>query len=315
MNKNVDDELLGILACPVCNGDIEVKNNYLRCKKCSTHYRVENDIPVMLPPHLGEEQKMAIETWGQEYEKLLFDAREGKHPTFLDQYALSDYDLISRFARKSDKKLLEVGCGRARLSLLVSKQGLSIVGFDLSIAALVLAKYTFTAHGLRGKFVCGDIMYPPFKSGSFNVAFAGGSIEHFDNTLQGVRAIANLLSDDGLFIATVPFVSLSVILQGFLTGNIPDVPILRSFLKFLHIRLMNKRHFMYGYEKSFTQRGLCAIFHKAKLHDLEVGPYRTNYTLKFFKNQWSRKLIKDLIRLRPFWPMVYIKGKKSQDRL
>ena len=138
-----------------------------------------------------------------------------------------------------------------------------------------------------------------------------GSIEHFDNTLQGVTAIADLLSHDGLFIATVPFVSLSTLSQGLITGNIPDVPVLRSFFNFLHLELMAKRRCMNGYEKSFTQRGLCEYFRKAGFSDLEVGPYTTNYTLKFFRNQWLRKLIQILIRLRLFWPMVYIKGKKA----
>jgi len=311
MSQNIDNELLDILACPVCGGDIEPKNNHLRCIQCSTLYRIEEDIPIMLPPHLDEEQKMAIAIWGEEYEKLLCDVRQGKQIAILDQYALSDYELVRRFVRKSDKRFLEAGCGRARLSLLLAKQGLSTVGLDLSIPALLVAKHTFRAQGLAGKFVCGDILCPPFKSYLFDLAFAGGSIEHFEDTLKGVKSIVDLLSKDGLVIATVPFVSLSILLQGFFTGNIPDVPVLRSFSKFFHLNLMSKRHCMYGYEKSFTQQGICAIFRKAELSGLEVGSYTTNYTLKFFKNQLLRKLVRNLIRLKPFWPMVYIKGKKK----
>ena len=48
----VKKELLDILACPVCKGDIEVYKNkgeeYLLCRKCSKLYPVRNDIPVML---------------------------------------------------------------------------------------------------------------------------------------------------------------------------------------------------------------------------------------------------------------------------
>jgi uncharacterized protein YbaR (Trm112 family)/ubiquinone/menaquinone biosynthesis C-methylase UbiE len=310
MNRNIDNELLEILACPVCNGDIEASNSQLKCNKCNALYQVKEGIPVMLPPHLEEEQKMAIKIWGKEYEQLLFDIKQTLQVAVPDQYALSDYNLVRRFTRRSDKRFIEVGCGRARLSLLLAKQGLSIVGLDLSLAATILAKSMFDAQGLHGHFVCGDILCPPFKSGSFNLAFAGGSIEHFDNTQQGVKAIANLLSQDGTFIATVPFASLSTLLQGLFTGNIPDIPILRSLFKFLHLELLGKRRCLYGYEKSFTQAGLCKYFRQAELSDLEVGPYTTNYTLKFFRNRLLRQLIQIMIQLRPFWPMVYIKGKR-----
>lgn len=48
----VKKELLDILACPVCNGDIEEfkkkDEEYLLCRKCNKLYPVRNDIPVML---------------------------------------------------------------------------------------------------------------------------------------------------------------------------------------------------------------------------------------------------------------------------
>jgi len=43
-------ELLEILACPKCKGDIELdeKNSVLVCRKCEVFYRIEDGIPVML---------------------------------------------------------------------------------------------------------------------------------------------------------------------------------------------------------------------------------------------------------------------------
>jgi len=43
-------ELLEILACPVCKGDLEndEKNNMLICNKCKLKYPVKDDIPIML---------------------------------------------------------------------------------------------------------------------------------------------------------------------------------------------------------------------------------------------------------------------------
>lgn len=46
----IDKELLEILACPKCKGDIVVddKEEGLICKSCKLLYPIRDDIPVML---------------------------------------------------------------------------------------------------------------------------------------------------------------------------------------------------------------------------------------------------------------------------
>ena len=43
-------ELLEILACPKCKGDLEYtqKNNKLICHACRLKYDIQDDIPIML---------------------------------------------------------------------------------------------------------------------------------------------------------------------------------------------------------------------------------------------------------------------------
>ena len=43
-------ELLDILCCPKCKGDLryDPDQNTLTCTECGNVYRVENDIPIML---------------------------------------------------------------------------------------------------------------------------------------------------------------------------------------------------------------------------------------------------------------------------
>ncbi|MFC1900822.1 methytransferase partner Trm112 [Chloroflexota bacterium] len=53
-------ELMDILACPVCKGELEltvekedvkeVVSGSLFCGKCSEHYPIEDTIPNLLPP-------------------------------------------------------------------------------------------------------------------------------------------------------------------------------------------------------------------------------------------------------------------------
>jgi hypothetical protein len=46
----IDKELLAILACPKCKGDIQLtdKGDGLVCQACKLMYPIKDDIPVML---------------------------------------------------------------------------------------------------------------------------------------------------------------------------------------------------------------------------------------------------------------------------
>lgn len=44
----IDKELLDILACPVCKGSVELKENKLVCTKCGRRYPIRDGIPIML---------------------------------------------------------------------------------------------------------------------------------------------------------------------------------------------------------------------------------------------------------------------------
>jgi len=44
----VDEELLKILACPVCKADVELKENKIVCSKCGRKYPIRDGIPIML---------------------------------------------------------------------------------------------------------------------------------------------------------------------------------------------------------------------------------------------------------------------------
>ncbi len=45
----INQELLKILACPKCKGDLElIQENGILCKACNLLYPIKEDIPVML---------------------------------------------------------------------------------------------------------------------------------------------------------------------------------------------------------------------------------------------------------------------------
>ncbi len=56
------EDLMEILACPVCKGELTLKvgkkngdeiiGGTIRCKKCDVEYPIEDGIPNMLPPDM-----------------------------------------------------------------------------------------------------------------------------------------------------------------------------------------------------------------------------------------------------------------------
>ncbi|MFA5406859.1 MAG: Trm112 family protein [Candidatus Nanoarchaeia archaeon] len=66
MKPLIDKELMNILACPVCKGDLKLidfrgkprkkdergLDGKLFCKKCKLDYPIKEGIPILLPPEL-----------------------------------------------------------------------------------------------------------------------------------------------------------------------------------------------------------------------------------------------------------------------
>ena len=46
---SVPEELLELMACPVCRSPLEDQEEMLRCTGCGVRYPVNDGVPVMLP--------------------------------------------------------------------------------------------------------------------------------------------------------------------------------------------------------------------------------------------------------------------------
>lgn len=44
----IDKQLLDILACPDCKGDVIAVEEKIVCKKCGKKYPIKNGVPIML---------------------------------------------------------------------------------------------------------------------------------------------------------------------------------------------------------------------------------------------------------------------------
>lgn len=57
----IDEELLKILACPLCKTSVVLKDNKIVCTQCGRMYPIKNDIPIMLVEEASLDEKQEKE--------------------------------------------------------------------------------------------------------------------------------------------------------------------------------------------------------------------------------------------------------------
>jgi SAM-dependent methyltransferase len=99
-------------------------------------------------------------------------------------------------------RVLEVGCGPGRLSiLLASRYGLDVTGLDLDPAmierAIANAERSGDGGGRRPSFVVGDVSSLAFPDGSIDLVVSTLSMHHWADPTAGLAEICRVLSPGG----------------------------------------------------------------------------------------------------------------------
>ena len=152
--------------------------------------------------------------------------------------------------------VLEVGCGSAIDLGLLARQtlGLTLVGLDISLAGLGVAR-AFARHlEARMAVCCGDVLALPLRAACAGLVFSQGLIEHFREPADAVREQARTLAPGGILVVSVP--------QTF-TGYT------------LHKRrAMRDGTWPWGWEGDFTARRLARLGREQGLELLRVFGYQ-----------------------------------------
>ena len=103
--------------------------------------------------------------------------------------------------KKSDKRILEVGCGRGTLSAYFSDNGYNNVYLlDKSKKVIQLAKKFFLKNKLKGNFIESDCIKMPFQKNYFDLIFSIGLFEHFTNPKLAIKEQIRVLKKRGIII-------------------------------------------------------------------------------------------------------------------
>lgn len=308
-------KLLSLLCCPQCQASLSLSSNkqFITCKQCKQKYPLRDGIPDFLAYSDNSDLRLSQEKWDTKYRE---DAKKNIYKEINYQekkFFLPTWkQIIQHYIFKKGDIFLELGCGLSFFSRRLAKLGMTVVGIDISLEALKLAKTVFDKDKITNYlFVRGNVLCMPFKKNSFDLLYGGGVIEHFKDTLSSIKELQRVLKKGGVAYNTVPYLNIGSLTYRQIWGNIPRLPILEDVCTFFHIKILKSKHMRFGYELSFTQSYLKNIHKRAGFSQVKTGQFNCKLDFDYLKNKTLRQLAIYLAtHSRFFWPMIYVMGKK-----
>ncbi len=127
----------------------------------------------------------------------------------IDLYYHRFHDYFHQIFNNRDTKkmkLLEIGCAKSVwLPYFATEFGFEIWGLDYSIEGCKLEKRILEKAGVHGEVICVDFFSAPKEMHNFfDVVLSFGVIEHFEDTIACIQALAKFLKTKGLLFSSIP---------------------------------------------------------------------------------------------------------------
>lgn len=204
--------------CPACKIGLKAGDNVYTCTECSRQFPVMFGIPdFRLRPDrylsLEDEREKARRlhefSIGSSFNETLeyyYQITEDVSAYRAAIYANNVLDGVERMAATlhdfapipSGSRLLDAGCGAGHGLIAAHRCFDEVVGADIALRWLVIAKKRLDEIGLTATLVCADLETPPFKDGVFSHVVAVDLLEHVEDASRTLKSIGNLIRKDGL---------------------------------------------------------------------------------------------------------------------
>jgi carbamoyltransferase len=187
--------------CSPCHeAALDVYDGQAACSECGHRYPIVDGIPQLFYPHDGFATGTDVtELVKSFYEETPFpnDDHESVR-SLIDKSRRGQYATMLNEAIPYNSTVLEVGCGTGQLTNFLGISCRRVIGADLCLNSLRLAKNFAREQGLsRVGFVQMNLFRPCFKPQQFDVVLCNGVLHHTSDPLGGFRTIAPLVKPGG----------------------------------------------------------------------------------------------------------------------
>lgn len=195
------DDIIDVLRCPSCKGELRISEEGLACEKCRRVHPIVDGIPVLLPAGAHAQ----VEEHEHEYEPGdAYNVGSEENRAWLE-IGLYKRDLLGRLMRgRTPHASIDVGCGDWGLHHDV----VGALGTDLSVAGDISLK--LVEHARSAAIAPGRVHHLvfsaealPFRERVFDLAYCSEVLEHLDHPERALAEIARV-GDGGRVILTVP---------------------------------------------------------------------------------------------------------------
>lgn len=117
---------------------------------------------------------------------------------------------LERLGVRAGDWVLDAGCGGGRHCFGVAERGAHVVGLDLDLEGLRLARVGIQEHAdanrqkVRGGVLQGDVFRLPFPENTFDRVLCAEVMEHVHDYAQALRELARVLRPGGTMAVTIP---------------------------------------------------------------------------------------------------------------
>lgn len=306
-------EYLNYLCCPQCRAGLQESEGLVLCSVCKKKYVIEDGI-FKIPVAVNDNIEISIEKWDQSYQKTF---AVGDHGRELEEYREKYFQDVYRniVAEKDLGKstvYLEIGCGPFLFGNLIAHEVALIIGVDFSLTALKVAKQLLEErHITNYVLIQSDILRMPMRDGSVDLIYGGGVIEHFKDTQTCINELFRILKNGGVCVNSVPYLNMASLTYRQLWGNIPNLSGLKQIAEFIHIKMLRKKHMIFGYEMSFLGSTLRKIHKRAGFGRVKIEKFDIHLTFDFLPKLFRPFFIYLAKNSRLFWPMIKVVGTKD----
>jgi ubiquinone/menaquinone biosynthesis C-methylase UbiE/uncharacterized protein YbaR (Trm112 family) len=212
-----------LLICPACASKVNRFDNAYTCLSCRRHYPIRFGIPdfrIAPDPYISiADEIRKIEGFSApgrsfaETVKAYYELTPESPPELHSHYiAAMDAAIVrgdaiirklqTRFPTAGRRRLLDVGCGTAGMSIAATTHFEQVVGIDVALRWLVMGNVRLGEAGISIPLICANAEALPFRSGAFDAVVADAVLEHVRSSARMRDEAIRVLDSHGAYFFT-----------------------------------------------------------------------------------------------------------------